>query len=161
MTLRTRLATLAAQFNVLSSSAPISSFPRQFMIIPTRIGAATLAALLTLTGCSTSSKNIAADYVSPIQYSSYDCDQVGAETQRVKSRAVKLGARLDEAASNDAAITGVGLILFWPALFALGGTKQQEAEYGRLSGELEALQQVAIEKKCGSLAKPQQSASAS
>lgn len=46
---------------------------------------------------------------------------------------------------------GVGLVLFWPALFALGGTKQQEAEYARLKGEHDALQQAAVAKKCGVL----------
>ena len=40
------------------------------------------------------------------------------------------------------------MLLFWPALFALGGTKQQEAEYARLKGEYDALQQAAIVKKC-------------
>jgi hypothetical protein len=30
----------------------------------------------------------------------------------------------------------------------LGGTKQQEADYGRLKGEYDALQQAAITKKC-------------
>jgi hypothetical protein len=60
----------------------------------------------------------------------------------------QLGGRLDEAANNDKAIVGVGVLLFWPALFALGGTKQQEAEYGRLKGEAEALQQAAVGKKC-------------
>ena len=39
------------------------------------------------------------------------------------------------------------MILFWPALFALGGTKQQEAEYARLKGEYDAVQQAAIAKK--------------
>lgn len=114
-----------------------------------RFTAGSVALVMLLSGCSTASKNIAAEYVSPLQYSSYDCEQIFAETDRVKSRAVKLGARLDEAASNDAAITGVGMILFWPALFALGGTKQQEAEFARLSGELDALQQSAVSKKCG------------
>jgi hypothetical protein len=60
----------------------------------------------------------------------------------------QLGGRLDEAASNDQAITGAGIVLFWPALFFLGGTKQQEAEYARLRGEYDALQSVAIAKKC-------------
>ena len=43
----------------------------------------------------------------------------------------------------------VGAILFWPALFALGGTKPQEAELGRLKGEYDALQSVNTQKKCG------------
>lgn len=67
---------------------------------------------------------------------------------RTQSRASQLSGRLDEAASNDKAIVGVGMILFWPALFALGGTKQQEAELSRLKGEYEALSASAVSKKC-------------
>ena len=108
----------------------------------------------TLAGCATSSKDIAATYVSPMQYQSYDCDQLASETQRVQVRVNQLGGRLDEAASNDKAITGAGVILFWPALFALGGTEQQEAEYARLKGEYDAVQQAAVLKKCpGAVAK--------
>jgi hypothetical protein len=83
-----------------------------------------------------------------MQYQQYDCEQIGAEINRIRVRVSQLGGRLDEAASNDKAIVGVGLILFWPALFAVGGTKQQEAEYARLKGEYEALEQAAIQKKC-------------
>lgn len=99
-------------------------------------------------GCATASKDIAANYVSPMQYQSYDCEQLASETQRIQVRVNQLGGRLDEAAANDKAITGIGLILFWPALFALGGTKQQEAEYARLKGEYDAVQQAAVIKKC-------------
>jgi len=60
-----------------------------------------------------------------------------------------LTGRLNEAASNDKAIMGVGMILFWPALFALGGTKQQEAELARLKSEYDALQISVTSKKCG------------
>lgn len=110
------------------------------------------AALLSLTmacmGCATSSKDIAPAYISPMQYQSYDCDQLAGELGRIQTRVNQLTGRLDEAATNDKVLMGVGLILFWPALFALGGTKQQEAEYARLRGEYDALQQVAIQKKC-------------
>jgi hypothetical protein len=111
-------------------------------------GLTAIAVLIATTGCATSSKDVATTYVSPIQYQSYDCDQLAAEAQRLTGRVQQLGGRLDEAASNDKAIMGVGLILFWPALFALGGTKQQEAEYARLKGEAEALQQAAVFRKC-------------
>jgi len=102
-----------------------------------------------LGACSTASKDISAVYVSPTQYQSYDCQQLTAETQRLQSRYIELGGRLDQAASNDKTLTGVGLILFWPALFALGGTKQQEAEYARLRGEHDAVQQSMVQKRCG------------
>jgi hypothetical protein len=61
---------------------------------------------------------------------------------------VGLGGRLDQASSNDSAITTAGVILFWPALFFLGGTKAQEAQYAQLKGEYSALEKAAIEKKC-------------
>lgn len=60
----------------------------------------------------------------------------------------ELGGRLDQASSNDKILMGVTMVLFWPAAFALGGTKAQEAEYGRLKGEFDAVQIAAIEKKC-------------
>ena len=115
---------------------------------------------IALMGCATASKDIAANYVSPIQYQSYDCDQLSGEVQRIQVRVNQLGGRLDEASSNDKAIMGVGMILFWPALFALGGTKQQEAEYARLKGEYDALQQAAVVKKCPGAVAPVQPASA-
>ena len=109
---------------------------------------ATLCLTMVLSGCATSSRDVTTTYVSPMQFQSYDCDQLASETQRIQSRVNQLAGRLDEAASNDKTITGVGLILFWPALFALGGTKQQEADYARLKGEYEAIQQSAVLKRC-------------
>jgi len=108
----------------------------------------TCGAALVLAGCATASKDIAPTYVSPMQYQSYDCDQIAAEVQRISARVNQLGGRLDEASNNDKVITTVGVILFWPILFALGGTKQQEAEYARLKGEYDALEQQAVVKKC-------------
>lgn len=43
----------------------------------------------------------------------------------------------------------VGMLLFWPTLFFLeGGDGPQAAEYARLKGEVDALEKVAIAKKC-------------
>lgn len=122
--------------------------------------AAVLSVTIVLAGCSTASKNITANYVSPMQYQSYDCDQLASETQRVQVRVNQLGGRLDTAASNDRTIGVVGAVLFWPALFALGGTKTEEAEYARLKGEYDAVQQSAIVKKCSGAVAPAQAVSA-
>lgn len=122
--------------------------------------ASVVSVTIALAGCATASKDISANYVSPMQFQSYDCQQLSSETQRVQSRVNQLGGRLDEAASNDKAIVGVGMILFWPALFALGGTKQQEAEYSRLKGEYDAIQQSAVIKKCPGVVAPAQQVSA-
>ncbi len=103
---------------------------------------------VALMGCATSSKNIATSYISPLQYQSYDCDQLAGEIQRVQVRASQLGGTLDKAATNDKWLMAGGLILFWPVLFALGGTNNQEAEYARLKGEHDAIAQSAVVKKC-------------
>ena len=92
---------------------------------------------------------------SPMQFQAYDCDQLSAEAQRIRSRASQLSGRLDKAADNDKWIMAAGLLLVWPALFALGGTKEQEAEYARLKGEYDAVHQSAVIKKCPGAVTPQ------
>ena len=98
--------------------------------------------------CSNSSKEIVAQYVSPQQYAGYDCVQLNAELMRVAGKVRSLTGKLDKNSENDATATGVALILFWPAVFFLGGTKEEEAQYARLKGEYDALEQASILKKC-------------
>lgn len=108
----------------------------------------TVMTAIFLSGCATAGKDVVASYVSPTQFSNFDCDQIRLEMGRLNGRVSQLAGRLDEAASNDKAILVGGGLLFWPALFALGGTKQQETELARLKGEYDALHSAAIEKKC-------------
>lgn len=123
-------------------------------LVRTRAVVALTSTAMLLTGCATASSGIATAYVSPMQFQSYDCQQVSGEMQRISVRVNQLAGRLDKAAENDKALVGVGVLLFWPALFALGGTKEQEAEYARLRGEYDALQKVGNEKKCSMTAMP-------
>ncbi len=106
------------------------------------------SSVIIFSGCATSSKDVTTAYVSPLQYKDYNCDQLTAEMTRLNVRVTQLGGRLDEAASNDKALVGVGMVLFWPSLFFLGGTKNQEAEFSRIKGEYEAINQAAIQKDC-------------
>jgi hypothetical protein len=100
-------------------------------------------------GCSTAGKDVAPSYVSPAQYSNFDCDQIREDLVRINTRVAQVTGRLDQAASNDKALMSAGLLIFWPALFVLGGTKEQEAELSRLKGEYDALQIVSTSRKCG------------
>lgn len=113
-----------------------------------------LSAASLIAGCASSSKDIASASVSPLLYQHYTCDQLFLENARLQSKAVELGGRLDKAAENDKAITGVALILFWPAAFALGGNKGQEAEYSRIKGENDAIQQALVLRNCGAATAP-------
>ena len=86
---------------------------------------------ILLIGCATGASEISASYVSPAKYSGYDCDQINLERDSIERR-----------------VNGVGMVLFWPALFFLKGDSPEAAEYARMKGEYEAIQSVAIQKKC-------------
>jgi hypothetical protein len=112
--------------------------------------AAILAATLGVcTGCASTADKIGAQYVSPLQYTNYDCSQLGMEAQRISARVAQLSGIQDQKATNDAIATGVALVVFWPAAFLVGGDDHNSAELGRLKGEFETIEQVSIQKKCG------------
>lgn len=110
------------------------------------ITAALCASLLA--ACASSPDKISAAYVSPIQYSGYDCDQVRSELMRVSGRVREVAGAQKQQANSDAIAMGVGLVLFWPALFFLAGGNDRKEELSRLKGEYDALEQAAIQKNC-------------
>ena len=100
-----------------------------------------------LGACAKRADKIAPQYVSPLEYRDYDCDQISGEIRRVSRRASEVAGVQDRKAKNDSVAMGVGLIIFWPSLFFLGGGDQKE-QLSRLKGEYDALEQIAIQKKC-------------
>jgi hypothetical protein len=108
-----------------------------------------VCAALLLAGCATRAENISAAYVSPIQYQSYTCSQLQEEAARVSARAIVASGAQDQKASNDAVATGVGVVLFWPALFFIKGDAASAQEVAQLKGDMEAIEQANIQKKCG------------
>ncbi|WP_419639977.1 hypothetical protein [Thiolapillus sp.] len=109
--------------------------------------ASTMMLTAFLGGCSSSPDKISAQYVSPLMYQSHDCDQIGMELRRVNRRLIEVTGAQESEANKDAVAMGVGLVLFWPALFFLAGD-DHAAELGRLKGEYEALELAAIQKRC-------------
>lgn len=114
-----------------------------------RVAASAAVAAILLAGCASRSENITAAYVSPLTYDSYSCRQLGEEATRVSGRAAQAMGAQDSKATGDAVATGVGLILFWPAVFFIKGDGASAAEVARLKGEMEAIEQASIRKNCG------------
>ncbi len=102
-----------------------------------------------LSACASSADNISAAYVSPNQYASYSCKELQDEATRLSSRAMQVAGVQNSKPTTDAVATGVGVVLFWPALFMIKGDGTTAAELARLKGEMEAIEQVSIRKKCG------------
>ncbi len=107
-----------------------------------------LGCAATMAGCASRSENVNAAYVSPNAYQSYSCDQIRAEAARVSSRAAAATGTQNSKATSDAVTTGVAVVLFWPAAFFIKGDGAGAAELSRLKGEMEALEQASVQKKC-------------
>ncbi|NBX66157.1 MAG: hypothetical protein EBQ96_04090 [Proteobacteria bacterium] len=106
-----------------------------------------VVACVLLSACAQKSDKIQAAYVSPLQYQDYSCQQIRGEISRVGRKMSEVAGVQDKTASNDAAAMGIGMVLFWPALFFIDSTDQR-VELGRLKGEFDALEQAAIQKEC-------------
>lgn len=102
------------------------------------------------TSCASSPNSITPQYVSPMMYQSYTCQQIGLELQRIGARVTEVTGQQQRAANNDALAMGVGLVIFWPALFFLANDNDKREELSRLRGEYDALQQAANLRSCGS-----------
>ena len=119
------------------------------------IAAIFLTAVILLSGCAVSSENNHVPYISSAQFQTYNCDELLAEIQRIQTRVGQLTGKPDDKNSvNDKWVLGADLSLSWTALFALGGTKEQEAEYEQLKSEYDAIQQWAIIKQCPGVIPP-------
>ena len=103
---------------------------------------------LVLVGCAKNADQVGPTYISPVLYEGYTCAQLGEEAQRVTMRAAQSAGTQDQKASNDAVAMGVGLIIVWPALFFIKGNDENTAELSRLKGQMDAIEQTAIRKRC-------------
>ena len=111
------------------------------------MGTVLIAAFLL--GCASTPDKLGAQYVSPLVYKDYDCDQIITEMDRVSRRSGELYTSLKKTADTDSAQMAAGMILFWPALFFLeGGDSAEATEYARLKGEMDAMHKVSLEKRC-------------
>jgi len=106
-------------------------------------------AAMFLVACAPHSDEIRANEVSVEPYQDLSCTEIHAQlnTNIIKLKA--LAGSIDKAAETDEAQTAVGVVIFWPILFALEGSETPESEiYAQLRGECMALEHTAILKDC-------------
>jgi hypothetical protein len=108
-----------------------------------------LAAALLLADCASKSSEITANYVSPIGYQGYTCQQLAMEAQAVSAKATELSGAQDQKRTQDQVATGVAIVVFWPAAFLVGGDGQVAAQLAQMKGQMNAIEQMSIQKKCG------------
>jgi hypothetical protein len=84
-----------------------------------------------------------------MMYQSFTCQQLAAEATRVSAAAAAASGQQDSQVTKDAVATTVGVLIFWPTLFLIGGDKQNAAQLANLKGQMEAIEQTSIQKNCG------------
>lgn len=107
-----------------------------------------VALVVALAGCASSAADITPSYISPVQYSSYNCQQLGLEAQSVSARAAALSGAQDSQRTKDTLVTTAAVVVFWPAAFFVGGDKQTASELAQMTGQMVAIEQASIAKKC-------------
>lgn len=113
-----------------------------------KLAAPLLLTALAVSACANKSDQIAAAYVSPNLYQQMSCPALAAEAQSVSNRAHAASAAQDKKASDDAVATGIGMVLFWPALFMVKGDGAGAAEVARLKGEMQAIEHANRVRNC-------------
>ena len=110
--------------------------------------AVSLLSVVTLAGCASQPESVVATYVSPTTYSGMSCKQIVSERNRVVQKVNELNGVQKKKADNDAAMMGVGMILFWPALIGLAAGSDVEAQLSSMKGNYDALTSAGSQKGC-------------
>ena len=114
-----------------------------------RISFVALACAAAVGACAKDADQVGPTYVSPVLYDNYTCPQLAEEAQRVSSHAAQAAGVQDQKATNDKVAMGVGIVIFWPAMLLTKGNDENTAELARLRGQMVAIEETSIKKKCG------------
>ena len=104
--------------------------------------------ILLLPACASRPENVVASHVSSSRYAERTCKSLARELDEVQDALRAQSAKLNDKATQDAVVTGVGVILFWPVLFALGNNAGLEGDVARLKGEEQAIRKQLREQEC-------------
>ena len=107
------------------------------------------AAALLVSGCATNPRDIAPTYVSPVTYQNFSCNDLATEAQRVANRAATATGAQQQQATRDTVAMTAAIVVFWPALFFIGGDRTNAAELANLRGQMQAIEEASRAKGCG------------
>lgn len=133
---RTIAALMQSSKRVLPT--PARCRPTLWMLLPAVVAA----------GCATRAVDIKPLPSSPAEFLTWDCARIDDERDLVQHRAADVAWAVDERVGNNIVALGMGLTVFWPAMFAMRPDGLEAAELARLKGRFEALDAAARDKAC-------------
>ena len=107
-----------------------------------------LALVGALSACAQASGDVRPVYTPATAYADYNCDQLQAKLLEIQQQVMTVSGQQDQKRKIDQAATGVGLVLFWPALIAMPLTADHKRELGELKGQYEAIGRESEVKQC-------------
>ncbi|MBK1688041.1 hypothetical protein CKO37_11045 [Rubrivivax gelatinosus] len=116
------------------------------MRLTTRL--ATCLVGLAVAGCATRSVDVRPQQADPAEFALWDCERLADETDAVQQRAADLAYTVDDIAGRNIVALGVGVSIFWPALFALRPNGVEARELAEFKGRYEALKTASLDRGC-------------
>ncbi|MGR3564095.1 MAG: hypothetical protein ACU0FH_14920 [Heliomarina sp.] len=107
-----------------------------------------IACCAILAACAEQPSQIDALYVSPNVYRDKSCSNLMIERNTIINNVNRLTEQQQKAADTDAAAMGIGMVLFWPALFALGTTDDKSEALATAKGNYDAITAQMHSRRC-------------
>lgn len=101
-----------------------------------------------LSGCAAQPDKIAPAEISPERYKGLNCRRLVAERDALVPKLAALTDSQKAKADQDTAAFGIGMLVFLPALFTLGGEKDLGDELALAKGEFVTLSTAGTAKGC-------------
>lgn len=110
--------------------------------------------VVLLSSCTSAKKSseVPKIYASSAQYRALSCAELVQESEKLRAVEAGLSQVVDGNYKNQKDLELVTWILFWPAAFALDEKKSDADALGKARGELDAIRDAMISKKCGGAA---------
>ena len=109
-----------------------------------------LVVALLVSGCASNPDYVRSQFISPAQYASYICAGIEEDLRTISREVHTLTGDQRRRANEDLWSAGLGLVVFWPALFFLMRGNNVD-DLARMRGEYEALVAASRRKDCAGL----------
>jgi len=98
-----------------------------------------ITALTLASACAPTPENVSASYVSQSTFNGSSCGNLTNQRNEIVREVNVLNGLQRQNANADAAAMGIGMLLFWPALFVVAANGDHQTELASAKGRFNAI----------------------